>query len=229
MIYITGDKHGDYSDIINFCFKYKTRIKDIMIILGDAGINYFLDGRDYALKEILSRLPITFFCIHGNHEERPYNIKTYNTKQFHNGKVYYEVKYPNILFASDGEIYNLNKKKALVIGGAYSIDKDFRLKNGYKWYPSEQPDEKIKKYIKDVVKQSNKINAVFSHTCPFKYMPYEAFIQGIDQSKVDNSTEKFLDEIESNLDYDEWYCGHYHIDKKIKKLRFMMNDIIEYK
>lgn len=36
MIYITGDKHGDYSDIFKFCFKYKTNRNDIMIILGDA-------------------------------------------------------------------------------------------------------------------------------------------------------------------------------------------------
>lgn len=39
--------------------------------------------------------------------------------------MYYEEKYPNILFAIDGEIYNLNSKKTLVIGGAYSVDKEF--------------------------------------------------------------------------------------------------------
>ena len=40
MIYITGDKHGDFSSIFDFCYKYKTTRKDIMIVLGDAGINY---------------------------------------------------------------------------------------------------------------------------------------------------------------------------------------------
>ena len=56
-------------------------------------------------------------------------------------------------------------------------------------------------------------------------MPYEAFISGVDQSKVDKTTEEFLDEIENTTKYKMWYCGHYHIDKKIDKLRFMMYDI----
>ena len=38
-----------------------------------------------------------------------------------------------------------------------------------------------------------------------------------------------LDEIENNTKYNTWYCGHYHIDKRIDKIRFMMNDIDEFK
>lgn len=230
MIYITGDKHGNYSDIFNFCNKYKTSINDIMIILGDAGINYYLDNRDYVLKEKLKELPITLFCIHGNHEERPYNISTYKTKLFKNGIVYYEEKYPNILFAKDAEIYDFNNNKTLVIGGAYSIDKNFRLIMGYNWYKSEQPNNEIKSEVKKVLKDNNyKIDIILSHTCPYKYMPYEVFMSGIDQSKVDNTTEEFLDKIESTVNYKRWYCGHFHTDKIIDKIRFMMYDIDKFK
>lgn len=224
-IYITGDTHGDFKKILYFCDKYKTSKKDIMIVLGDAGINYYLDNYDYILKEELLNYPITFFCIHGNHEERPENIKTYKTKIFNDGIVYYEEKYPNILFAKDGEIYTLNNKKVLVIGGAYSVDKNYRLMMEYNWYESEQPSVETKHMIIEKINNNNKVDIVLSHTCPFKYMPYEAFLKGIDQSKVDNDTEKFLDEVESKLEYKKWYCGHFHIDKKIDKLRFMMNDI----
>lgn len=229
MIYITGDKHGNYSDVFDFCYKHKTTTYDIMIILGDAGINYFLNDKDYILKNSLLGLPITLFCIHGNHEERPENIKTYKTKSFHNGLVYYEEEYPNILFAKDGEIYDFNNKKTLVIGGAYSIDKEYRLKMGYNWYKSEQPTEEIKHRVKDILKKNgNKIDVILSHTCPIKYEPVEAFLNFIDQSTVDKSTETFLNELEENSQYKIWYCGHYHIDKKIDKIRFMMNDIDEF-
>ena len=85
VIYITGDKHADFSSIYTFCIENQTTINDVMIVLGDAGINYYLDDRDYILKNSLLQYPITFFCIHGNHEERPENIKTYKTKEFHNG------------------------------------------------------------------------------------------------------------------------------------------------
>ena len=229
MIYITGDKHGDYKDVIDFCYKYNTSIDDVMIILGDAGINYYLDDRDYILKDSLKELPITLFCIHGNHEERPENIRSYKTKKFYDGIVYYEDNYPNILFTKDAEIYNFDGKSTLVIGGAYSVDKYYRLAMGYNWYPSEQPSEETKnKVIKTLKEHNNKVDIILSHTCSFKYMPYEVFMSGVDQSKVDKSTEKFLDEIENIIEYKKWYCGHYHTDKTVDKLRFMMNDIDEF-
>ena len=229
MIYITGDKHGDYSDVFEFCYKFKTSRNDILIILGDAGINYFLGDNDYILKNSLLQLPITLFCIHGNHEERPENIKTYITKLFHDGIIYYEENYPNILFAKDGEVYNFNDYKTLVIGGAYSVDKYYRISKGYKWYSSEQPDDIIKERVKNnLLKNNNEVDIILSHTCPFKYLPYEVFISGIDQTKVDKTTEIFLDEIETSIKYKKWYCGHFHIDKSVDKLRFMMYDIDEF-
>ena len=52
------------------------------------------------------------------------------------------------------------------------------------------------------------------------------FLEGIDQSTVDNSTELFLDEIEKTTNYKKWFCGHYHTNKKIDKIVFMF-DVIE--
>ena len=182
------------------------------------------------LKNSLLQYPITFFCIHGNHEERPENIKTYKTKRFHDGVVYYEEDYPNVLFAKDGEIYNFNNHKVLVIGGAYSVDKYFRLDRGYNWYESEQPNEETKNKVVSVLKDlNNKVDIILSHTCPYKYLPREMFLEGIDQSTVDNSTEHFLDEIEKSTDYNLWYCGHYHTDKEIDKIIFMFHKIEEFK
>lgn len=226
MIYITGDKHAEFDSVYRFCEEQKTSLEDIMIILGDAGINYYTDYRAYELKANLAECMITFFCIHGNHEERPENISTYITKEFHGGLVYYEEEFPNILFAKDGEIYNFDDKEVLVIGGAYSVDKYYRLARGYNWYESEQPTEEIKNKVRDVLeKRNNKIHVILSHTCPYKYLPYEVFLPFIDQSSVDQSTEKFLDEIEDTTTYEKWYCGHYHTDKTVDKVRLMFHDI----
>lgn len=231
MIYITGDKHADFREVFYFCYANETTLDDILIVLGDAGINYYVNDKDNELKNSLKEhYPITFFCIHGNHEERPENIKTYKTKKFHEGIVYYEEDYPNILFAKDGEVYNFNNHKVLVIGGAYSVDKYFRLARGYNWYESEQPNDKTKNKVKKVLKDlDNKVDIILSHTCPYKYLPREMFLEGIDQSTVDNSTEYFLDEIEESTDYNLWYCGHYHTDKEIDKIIFMFHKIEEFK
>jgi len=118
----------------------------------------------------------------------------------------------------------------MVIGGAYSVDKYFRLANGYNWYESEQPTietkEKVKKKLKDL---NNKIDIILTHTCPYKYLPREMFLSGIDESTVDNDTEHFLDEIEKTTDYNLWYCGHYHTDKEIYKIIFMFRKIEKLK
>ncbi len=229
MTYITGDKHGDYTEVYSFCEKYKTTKKDTLIVLGDAGINYYLNKKDIPLKETLQKTNITFFCIHGNHEERPENIQTYKTKIFNEGIVYYEEEYPNILFAKDGEIYNFNNKKVLVIGGAYSVDKFYRLAMHYNWFESEQPSNQTKEKVLNIIDKIKHIDVVLTHTCPYKYLPREMFLSFINQEKVDNTTEHFLDKVEEKLDYNIWYCGHYHTDKKVDKIRFMFHDIIEFK
>lgn len=50
MIYITGDCHGEFAKIRQFCMEMKTTREDIMIILGDAGINISNGLRDLRKK-----------------------------------------------------------------------------------------------------------------------------------------------------------------------------------
>ena len=104
MVYITGDTHKRFKRIADFCERMETTTDDIMIILGDAGINFSGGERDRYDKEYLSCLPITLFCIHGNHEMRPYEVPGYKEKEWHGGIVYQEEKYGKIMFVKDGEI-----------------------------------------------------------------------------------------------------------------------------
>lgn len=39
---------------------------------------------------------------------------------------------------------------------------------------------------------------------------------------MDNSTEQWLDTIEDRLEYEDWYCGHWHINKRIDRMHFLM-------
>lgn len=224
MIYLTGDTHGRFERIGAFCDKMQTGRDDILIILGDAGINFHASALDILRKEYLAKLPITLLCIHGNHERRPESLPYYDEREWHGGMVYTEAKYPNILFAKDGEVYDLNGKKAIAIGGAYSIDKAWRIE-GQSWWPDEQPSEATKARVENTLERLDwKVDIVLSHTTPLKYEPVEVFLPGIDQSKVDKSTEDWLGSIEEQLEYEKWYCGHYHTEKKIDRLQIMYND-----
>lgn len=209
-LFLTGDTHGQFNRIEYFCQDNDTTQDDILCILGDAGINYYLDQKDWLAKQKLSSLPITLFCIHGNHEERPYNIPTYKIKDWSGGKVYYEEEFPNILFAIDGQIYNINEKSILTIGGAYSVDKEYRLLRGWNWFKDEQPSKEIIKYVEKQITKQRKFDIVLSHTCPIETEPRHMFLPFIDQSKVDKMTERFLQRVADWIEFDAWYFGHFH-------------------
>lgn len=228
MIYITGDTHGEFGRINDFCAENGTTPDDILVILGDAGINYYLDDSDRALKEELSTLPITLFCVHGNHEERPFMIDTYEETEWNGGIVYREAEFPNLLFAKDGEIYDLDGSSVLVIGGAYSVDKYYRLRNGLPWFETEQPSDEIMDYVERQLAEVDwHVDRVFTHTAPTQYMPVWAFLPHVEQDAVDRTTEAFLDSIEKRLDYGEWYCGHFHVDSQEGPVRILFTDMIE--
>lgn len=228
MVIITGDTHREFERIFDFCEAYGTTNDDIVIILGDAGINYYLDESDYWLKEELSTLPCQLFLIHGNHEERPDLIGSYEEKEWHGGIVYVEAEYPNLIFAKDGEIYDFDGKRAVVIGGAYSIDKISRLKSGTPWFDTEQPNNMIQEYVERQLNKVNwKVDYVFTHTAPLKYEPREEFMPGINQLYVDKSTEKWLDSIEDRLQYEHWFLGHYHCDKHIGQITILFEEFEE--
>lgn len=211
MIYITGDTHRDFENVIEFCYSKQTNTDDVLIILGDVGLNYYLDGSDHKIKRKIAKLPITLFCLRGNHEERPENINTYTTTEFFGGECLVEKQYPNIIWAEDGGVYNIDGKKCLTIGGAYSVDKFYRLTHRWAWFSSEQLTKDEMNNIKNIIAQNdNKFDIILSHTCPYNTRPTHLFIQGLDQSTVDSTMEHWLQTIADNTEFDKWYFGHFH-------------------
>ena len=241
--FITGDKHRQFHMVKKFCKDMNTRRKDVLIILGDTGFNYYEDKRDDKLKKEISELNITLFCLHGNKENRPQNIGTYGIRNFCGGKVYYEPKYPNIYFAIDGEIYTFEGRKYMVVGGAHSVDKMRCIEQGEPFFYDEMPDDYIKKTVEDRLhNENNTIYGMMTHTCPIDYLPTEMFMSTRQNAKIkrsprkikpkklfkpdiDRSTEEWLGDLEKKVDYTVWFCGHYHIDKQIDKVQMMYHSI----
>ena len=214
MYYITGDTHREFEKVYELCENNDTTVDDVLIILGDAGINYNGFVYDSIQKKMLESFPITIFAIHGNHEQRPEllpNIKE-EFDPYTQGFVYYEEEYPNIKYFKDGGEYNINGKQVLVIGGAYSIDKGHRLLNGWQWFPEEQLNERERAAIAEKA-QGKKYDAVFSHTCPVSWEPVDLFLPFVNQSKVDKSMEIWMDQIKDTFTWDKWFWGHYHSDR----------------
>ena len=233
MFYITGDTHGEFQRLENFAAQKKLSQKeDIIIVLGDVGINFSRgkqSNKDILTKKFLSYSDYSLFCIKGNHEQYPDKIDNYKEKIWHGGKVFYEEEYPSLIFAQDGEIYDINGLKCLVIGGAYSVDKNYRIIKGWNWYDDEQPSEETKKYVEEQLEKDNwKIDIILSHTCPYEERPTQFFSPTVDQSTVDNSTEKWMQKIANKTDFQKWYYGHYHGEYESGKYKLMYYGIEKF-
>ena len=228
-IFVLADVHGRWQCIGDFLHRRRKENltkEDTLIILGDSGLNYFLNERDDVLKSLMERSAITYFIIRGNHEERPEicvanNPNDWHIESYFGNDVYVENKYPSIKYAMDvPTIYKIptdvNEKgyfSTFVLPGAYSVDKKHRLTMGWSWFKSEQPTEDEKTLGLQLTHHLNMeggCDLVLSHTCPCAFQPRDLFLSFVDQSKVDNSTERWLGQIEFSLNYDAWMWGHYH-------------------
>ena len=109
------------------------------------------------------------------------------------------------------------------------------------------PDGEVRRTVENrLQKEENKIYGMLTHTCPIRCLPTEMFVSTrqsanlrnhprrvatMKKSKkfikpdIDRSTEIWLGELEQKLEYEAWFCGHYHIDKRLGKVRMMYHDI----
>lgn len=230
MMYITGDTHGDFSRFDSFCKENKTTKDDIMIVLGDAGINFGKPSSVIYKKKRAENLPISFLFVRGNHEMRPECCSEYVCEDWHGGTVYVDPDFPSLHFAIDGEIYDLDGFETLVIGGAFSIDKELRLAMepvwGTTWWANEQLSKDEMDSISNRLQNRGwNVDMVLSHTAPLKYEPRELFMSGVDQSAVDKTMEIWLDGIEDRLDYRHWWFGHYHGEKDVDRMTMLFRQI----
>ena len=223
MIYITGDIHMETHRVANMVIRRGITPADTIVLLGDVGVNYFgAEHGDRRLKARLEKLGIPILCIHGNHEMRPETLGSYREVRWNGGTVYVEEEFPHLMFARDGEVYDLEGRKCIALGGAYSVDKWYRLQRHMNWFADEQPSDESKVRAEANLEGLDwQVDAVFSHTCPYRYIPREAFLPGINQLYVDNTTEHWLDSIRERLQYRAWYCGHWHIEKRISRMHFL--------
>lgn len=127
---VTGDTHGRVMERLSQIDSDKY-IPDetAIIILGDAGINYFLNKTDVKNKKSIQASGYTIYCVRGNHEMRPERLPAINCAfDFEvQGIVRYEEDYPHIKYLVNNQIYKFGDYSALVIEGAYSVDKYYRL------------------------------------------------------------------------------------------------------
>lgn len=119
-------------------------------------------------------------CLRGNHDRRPDAIPEFRKESAFGGMVYVEAAYPRILHAVDGEICHIQGCSVLTVGGAYSMDKQWRRDHGYIWFADEQLSRGEMRAVEarlDAAAWS--VDLMLTRTCPLRREPREWFFPAL--------------------------------------------------
>jgi predicted phosphohydrolase len=214
MIYITGDTHGEFNRFSAKLWKAGKELtdKDYVIILGDFGgvwsNNPDNPSEDYWFNWLNSK-PWTTLFVDGNHEN--FNrLFSYPVTEKFGGKV--SQISDTIYWLRRGQLYNIEGKYILTIGGAKSTDKEHR-KVDISWWEREELNSDDTKDVLDQIEGLQAVDYILSHTAPVDVC--EAILSTLCIGNLSHDvsyTQKLLQHVSENLVFDRWYFGHFHLE-----------------
>lgn len=231
-IFIMSDTHygagiGDEDKLLNLA----ADPDDIAIVCGDAGFVWCGDdyqltgspnkGRDGLVLDRLNSLGFTVCFVAGNHENYD-ALEEYPIVNFKGGRTHKLRE--NVYHLMNGELFEIEGKKCLTLGGAASADRTFRVE-GVDWWPQEVPTIEELNEIGDRLKDIKEVDYIFSHQIPLTVKrilyPYYSV------NTPDKYLLSFFDNILETIDFKYWYCGHYHNDKKYDKVKILYTEVVK--
>lgn len=222
-IYITGDTHSnidiDKLNSYNFPAGKTLDKNDYVIICGDFGFiwaNTLTEAEEWWLNWFEEK-PWTTLFIDGNHENHV-RLNAYPVDEWNGGKVH---KISNsVIHLMRGQVFNICGKSIFTMGGAVSIDKEWRTE-GLSWWPQEVPSAaEFDEGFANLEKVNNKVDIIITHAMPSGLMDiYYSYY------KHDDVT-NYLNIINTDVEFKDWYFGHYHDDKNFGKYHMLYNTIV---
>jgi UDP-2,3-diacylglucosamine pyrophosphatase LpxH len=205
-IILVGDIHGEFDrlryDINRFGYE-----NAYIIQVGDFGMgfhkpNYYKDQTFPKLNEVLVKKNCQLYVIRGNHDDPEYFKQTNNPFDF-----------SNITLLQDYTELDLIGKSILLVGGAISIDRTWRVENKSWW-----SDETFKlKLDNEFPYKDRQYDLVVTHTRPGVCGAFKGFNNIKEWCNNDANLKTNLIEESQAVDYlyektkpKDWIYGHFH-------------------
>ena len=209
MFYITGDTHGEYARFLKGCIPFIDTMNrhDYLFICGDFGFVSKSNKDKIALLDKLEQLPFTILFVDGNHEHF-HDLNSFSVEEYCGGKIHRIRK--NIIHLMRSQVFTIEGKTILTMGGGYSLDKNQRIE-GLDYFKEEMPsDEEYKEALINLKNHNNQVDYIISHSANEKTIWYMK-TPHIKERQLNS----FLQYIDETVTYKHWYFGHFHLDKDI--------------
>lgn len=218
---ICGDIHGEFRTLV-YTIEQKLISDAVIIVAGDCGFGFeklsYYDLLYKRLHKKLKKLNVLLLMVRGNHDDPLYFSKEV-------------IDFPFMKTLPDYTIVHTSSHNILCIGGAVSIDRNFRLSKmaydqirGKKHLPIYWPEEFMiydEKELNILEQEQITIDTVVTHTAPSFCPPFskgdlvhwceadEYLADDIRQER--NNMDKLYNHlIKHNHPLNAWYYAHYH-------------------
>lgn len=222
MVYVIGDRHGEEGSFSEERLPGQSQWteQDVVIVTGDFG--FVMRGEKNNLAErnklnALERKPYTIAFCDGNHEAFPY-LETY-PEEIRFGAPVRCIR-QNVVWLQRGYVYHIQGKTFFVMGGAYSVDREWRLRyqqicGEQIWFAQELPTpEEYRRAIRTLEAHQHRVDYIITHTAPRTIIPR---IIGKYPDDHDRELTGFLDWVYHEVAFTRWYCGHFHEDVAVNE------------
>jgi len=211
-IMVLGDTHGNIRAAKNAVAKADSLDIDTIMQVGDFGLwDHFLDGVQFLdeLNTALWKNDQVLIWTDGNHEnfDRLWWYLENNPKTT-NGHVFIRSQ---ILYSPRGNSWYMHGRKFMTVGGAVSIDKDYRLaretqegKSRTLWWDQEQLTQADMDAI--LGRNHGTVDYLFTHDCPTN-APFRERLKNDPDSQMHRQK---MDELGKHIKPTLWFHGHMH-------------------
>lgn len=213
-IFVTGDLHGaiDISKLSGKSFPQGRSLTkdDYVIVAGDFGLAWDNGTDELYWRDWLDERPWTTLFIDGNHENHEM-LAELPEIEWNGGRAHRLTD--SIIHLMRGQVFDIEGSSVFTMGGAQSVDKDWRIP-GQSWWPEELPcDEEYAEAVANLDRVGWKVDYVITHCCATSLLQQ---VYGEDDvwQGADRLTEWF-EILEKKLDFKMWYFGHHHIDRDL--------------
>lgn len=218
MIYITGDIHGDLSDLDSRNIG-KLKKDDVLIVTGDFGFLWNSSKSELKNLKKLSKRKYKILFVEGVHENFDMIYGHESVELF--GSTALKIT-DNIYCLKRGEIYTIEGKSIFALGGGAVEDPLEKGETDPINDKAMPTDEQLKEAVDRLQKMRRRVDVIITHEAPASVKRL------IRRDSSINDLNIFLDTLLHNVKYRMWYFGSLHTDRALStNMTCVWQDVIK--